>query len=325
MSGKKQKEGLVTTLATGMRDIPRNASWLVGKALATGSPPPANGSGVVAAAKSAGRSVKDALPGGDSVDARLSRARSAAAEARAAEEAAVEAAQRTHELVVGADQVAEDEDRHMAKVESEQSARVDARVAEARRKADEQVAAERRRAEKEAADAVAKERADSEKRSARARAAAEEAQQEAEKRYEEAGKRLAEARELADQAAVAAREAAEEARAEADRIAEDAQRDAQEARAEADRIAGDAQRDADGAEQAVADAAALREDTARVAVAVTRAVNDKKTPGRLEDLTKADLVRLATAEGVAGRSSMTKKELVTVLNKKSAAAGRGKK
>ena len=36
MSDKNGRHGLVGTLATGMLDIPRNASWLVGKAMSPG-------------------------------------------------------------------------------------------------------------------------------------------------------------------------------------------------------------------------------------------------------------------------------------------------
>ena len=33
MAGKNERHGLVATLATGMKDVPRNASWLLGKAI----------------------------------------------------------------------------------------------------------------------------------------------------------------------------------------------------------------------------------------------------------------------------------------------------
>ena len=48
MTANTERHGLVSALTTGVKDMPRNASWLVGKALRFGespSPPTGNGGG----------------------------------------------------------------------------------------------------------------------------------------------------------------------------------------------------------------------------------------------------------------------------------------
>ena len=79
------------------------------------------------------------------------------------------------------------------------------------------------------------------------------------------------------------------------------------ARAEAEQIAQDAHRDAASAEAAVKRAEEMRSSTARTAAEVAHSKSDRATPGRLGDLTKAELLDLAAAEGIQGRSSMTKR------------------
>ena len=59
----------------------------------------------------------------------------------------------------------------------------------------------------------------------------------------------------------------------------------------------------------------LRLSTAKTAAAVTRSVRDDGRPGRLSDLTKAELVKLAAAQGIEGRTSKTKKQLVDALSR----------
>ena len=98
------RTGLLSTLVSGAKDIPRNASWLAGKALPHDSGPNGtshttsdNGSprGLV---QRAGDAVREAMPGQDSVENRLSQARDGAERAQEAEEQAVQAAERAHEL-----------------------------------------------------------------------------------------------------------------------------------------------------------------------------------------------------------------------------------
>jgi hypothetical protein len=294
------RRGLAATLASGMKDIPRNASWVVGKALSTqdeGSDgEDASGPTLGDAVRQAGWSLRGALPGQDSVEARLEKARVAAERARAAEEAALEAAEAAHERSLAADQVAEEESERLDDLEAEESRKVEQRVADARRRADEMVAEEQRSAEEEAAAELEKERSSGEKRAAQAREAAESAQQDAEDRFRRATELLAEARALADEAAEAASEAAEQARLQAEQVADDARRGAEEAT------------------RAVTRAEELRASTASTAKAVVRGVSAKENPQRLKDLDKGELVKLAEAQGIEGGTSKTKQQLVSALN-----------
>ena len=142
--------GLVATLATGMKDIPRNASWLLGKAMPVGNG--TNGSSharqrgvpcVVDSVKQVGWTLKGALPGQDSVEARLARARAASEHAHEEEQVALEAAQRAHDLAAEADDVRSREQARIKEVKAEQGRLVKERVAAARKRADEQVAQEK--------------------------------------------------------------------------------------------------------------------------------------------------------------------------------------
>ncbi len=58
----------------------------------------------------------------------------------------------------------------------------------------------------------------------------------------------------------------------------------------------------------------LREVTATGAAAVAHTAKDRSLPGTLTGLSKAALVDLAAAQGVTGRSSMTKKQLISALD-----------
>ncbi|MET1131876.1 MAG: Rho termination factor N-terminal domain-containing protein [Aeromicrobium sp.] len=303
MSDKNGRHGLVGTLTTGMRDIPRNASWLVGKAISPGGGPDGEGNGSAGSGgirdglRSAKASVQDALPGQDSVEARLSRARHAAERAQAAERDALEAAQRASELAKAADETARAEKAHLQEVKTQQRDEVQGRVAEARRKADEEVARVDQDARDRAEGVLAKERAASEERADEARAAAERAQREAEEAFRDATAQLADARARADEAATAANEAAEQARAQAEQIAASAQRDAASAQAAVSRVEE------------------VRTTTARTAAHMASSKSAAKAPGQLKDLTKAELLDLAAAEGISGRTSMSKQELTTAINR----------
>jgi hypothetical protein len=59
----------------------------------------------------------------------------------------------------------------------------------------------------------------------------------------------------------------------------------------------------------------VRASTAQSAAAVVRAVDDRDRPGRLSELSKAELVKLASARGVAKSSSKTKEQLVAALHR----------
>ena len=59
----------------------------------------------------------------------------------------------------------------------------------------------------------------------------------------------------------------------------------------------------------------VRASTAEAAAAVVRGVDDSGSPGRLKNLSKAELVKLASARGVANTSSKTKQQLVVALHR----------
>ena len=294
--------GFARALTTGLRDVPRNASWLVGRAFSTNGTQPGSehqqdgGSGsanertslVVGSIAQAGRVVRSALPGGDSVEARLATARRAAEQAAAAEDSALAAAEAARDQAARTQEIESEERSRLEQIKREQEA--------ATAKA---VDAARRRAEADAAEVLDREQQKSESRIERARAEAEESRERAEKEYRDATDQLAEARRLADEAAEAADAAAEEARASAERVSAQAQRDADEAR------------------QKVQQVQELRADAASSARTVARTVRDRRTPGRLTELTKAELVDLATAQDIAGARSKTKSQLVDAIGKAS--------
>jgi hypothetical protein len=266
MRNQREHRGLAATLATGMKDIPRNASWVVGKALSTHEATDgagASGPTLGDAVRQAGWSLRGALPGQDSVEARLEKARIAADRARAAEEAAFEAAQAAHDRSVAADEMAEEERARLDDVEAREADKVEQRLEEARRRAEEMVAEERRSAEADAAAVLEEERRASDDRVARARPAS---------------------------------EAAEQARLQAEQVADDARRGAEEAT------------------QAVTRAEELRASTATTAKTVVRGVSAKENPQRLKDLNKAELLKLAAAQGIEGRTSKTKQQLIAALH-----------
>lgn len=313
----EERHGLVSVLTGGVKDMPRNASWLLGKALQLGESPSTNGdrdgsgSGaddrhgsntLVDAFRTATASVRDALPGGDSVEARLERARVAADRARDAEKEALEAARTASELSEQAERTEEQEQARLSELEADQADAVRRRAEDARARADEQVAKEQHEAELDANAVLARERAAAEKRTTGAREAAQAAQQDAEERLRRATEQLAEARSLADEAANAATEAANAARE------------------QAERIAADAHRDAESASEAVGRAEKMQKRSFQAAAQVARAVDDKGTPGSLKELSKDELTKLAASQGISGRSGMSKSELVRALDKSKKAA-----
>jgi len=314
MTANNERRGLASTLATGVKDMPRNASWLIGKAFRVGEPPDQgdeeNGdhrdapTSLMDVVRSAGATVRDALPGGDSVEARLDRARVAGDRAHESEQDALQAAEHAAELSTRAEEIDRQERARIAHIEDEQAEEVRRRVEDARARADEQVAKEQREAELKAHDVLSQEREASDERSKGARDAAEAAQQDAEEQLRRATEQLAEARALADEAARAAEEAAANARA------------------QAEQIAANAQRDASGAGEAVDRAVKLQRRSSRTAAKVARAVDDRSTPGRLKELPKSELVKLASAQGISGRSGMSKTQLVSALDKGKKGANR---
>ena len=293
---------LVNTLVSGAKDIPKNASWLAGKALPHDQHDQydhkqAHTNGAAQESRSlasrATDAVRDVLPGGDSVEAGLAKARHSAEVAREAEEQAVQAAEEAHSLVERADALEQEEQQRLQAVDAEQRSIVDSRIAEAKAEADERIQ-EAKRASKEA---IAEEQEAAHRRIGEARAQAEQAQERARERYADATAKLADARSRADEAAALAQEAADRARADAERLSAEARREKVEA------------------DKAVAAAVGLREGSSAKGASFTRTVRRTERPV-LTEMTRADLMHLAAQREVPGRSSMSKKQLLAALEKK---------
>jgi hypothetical protein len=94
-----------------------------------------------------------------------------------------------------------------------------------------------------------------------------------------------------------------------------AQEAADRARADAERISAEARQGQAEAEDAVTAAEGLREQSATEAAQVTRTVRRTQRPV-LTEMSKTDLLHLAAQREVSGRSSMSKKQLVSALEKK---------
>lgn len=288
---------LVSTLVSGAKDIPKNASWLAGKALPHEHEHTNGTHEHRSLAARATDAVRDAMPGGDSVEAGLARARQSAESAREAEEQAVRAAEEAHALVERADALEQEEKQRLKDVDADQRTEVDRRVAQATAEAEAHVEQARQAAESDAEHVRSDEQEVSERRLQEAREEAERAQEKARERYAEATTRLAEARSRADEAAAMAQEAAERAKADAERLSAEARRE----QAEADK--------------AVKAAVGLREGSSAKAASVTRTVRRTQRPV-LTEMTRPDLLHLAAQRDISGRSSMSKKQLIAALEKK---------
>jgi hypothetical protein len=94
-----------------------------------------------------------------------------------------------------------------------------------------------------------------------------------------------------------------------------AQEAADRAKADAERISSEARRDQTEADEAVAAAEGLQEQSSAEAATVTRTVRRTDRPV-LTEMTKPGLLQLAAQRQVSGRSSMSKKELISALEKK---------
>lgn len=314
MPSKGSGRGVSSVLARGVTELPRNASWLLSKALssaggdkgtstgtkkdAAGNASSAPSSGIMDTMRAAGATVKDVLPGSsDSVELRLQRARAAADRAREAENRALQSAEEAKARANEARTTAERDKVLVRDVRRDQAKLVEQRVAEARRAADARVEEERAAAQSEADKVIAQEEAQAQERLENARDEASAAQEQARTELSEATSRLAEARHLADEATAAARAAAEAAHQQAEELASSAHQDA---------------KSADGL---VAEAEKVREHSSTGATSITKQLKEAKTPTDFNHATKRELLDLAVAQGVESRSSMTKQELVSALKR----------
>jgi hypothetical protein len=264
---------------TGLREMPSNASWLLDQ---------------IREWTDADGAPRD----GDSFELRMRRAQDVAEQARDAEERAVEAAQEAKECSEHALHVSERGRARVEEIDRETARRSDQRIKEAEREAAKALEREREAASAEAEQQRGAVYAEVESQISAAEAAAEAAQRRAVELVEEASTRIEEAKRLANEAAEDARLAAEEARRHAEQLGKGSQRPV----ARADRQINLAEE--------------LRERTAATA---QQSQGTRASRSDLRTHTKADLVRIAAAAGIEGRSSMTKDELVAAIGKTSRA------
>src|SRR5215211_7754215 len=282
---------LSESAGTGLRELPSNAAWLLSQLL------PAESAGTAGATRDTARrimaSVEDAAPVGDSVETRMKRARAAAERAQKAEEDALAAAEESKRRSERARQLAESNRSQIAELKRELKRRVEQHVTEARRAAEEQVKQERAAVQADADEELAERQTEAEEETQAAQHDAEVAQQRAKELVAEASERLADARALAEEATRAARAAAEEAHRQAQQLADDAE---QQARA-ADEKVGKASE------------VTAKDTTQRLA--------GNEIDGDLESRSKAELLDLAAAVDIEGRTNLTKAELVSEIKKAS--------
>ena len=211
-------------LATGVRDLPRNASWLVAKALTPLSAPREKvkdaGGEAVDKVRSTGAVVKDALPGtGDSVELRLKRAHAAADQAKDAEDQSVSSAREADRLAKEAERAEAEKEQRLEQTRAQQQAEADARGARGRaggRTSRRRGACRCPGPRRQGGGARSPSRARGTRTASVGRPPRHSEQ--AEQDFARATERLAEARRLSDEATKAAQDAAAEAQREADRL-----------------------------------------------------------------------------------------------------------
>jgi colicin import membrane protein len=299
--------GVVERALGGIRDMPSNARWLVSR---FGDSTHAVGAAAESAATVArdqsrrlSEAVADAMPvGDDSIQLRMKRAQDAADRAREVEERAVAAAQEAKQRSDHALQVTERGRVRVKEVDRDVTRELERRIRQAERDAEALLRREQLAAREEAEQRRHAVRAEVEEESERAQREAEEAQQHAEALVEEAREQMADAKRLADEAAEAAGAAADQAHRHAEQLARDAEREAREVAAQVDLVER------------------LRERTAETARGTVSDGESIPPNGELQSYKKSELVELASAIGIEGRTSMTKDELVGAIRRASRSA-----
>jgi colicin import membrane protein len=284
MARARPLQRLAHGAGTGLRELPSNAAWLLSQVLPTEETGPAAGPRDTARRIKA--TIEDVAPMGDSVETRIKRARAASERAQSAEEEALAAAEDSKRRSDHARVVAERNRTQVAELKRELKRRVEHAVTDARRAAEERIERERAAAQADADEELESRQAEAEEETQAAKRDAEVAQQRAKELVKEAQERLAEARELSEEATRAARAIAEEAHRQAQQLAAEAQHQAQAAD---ERVAA--------AEQ------------------VGKAAAATPTNGDLESHTKAELLDVAAAMDIEGRTAMTKAELISAIEK----------
>jgi hypothetical protein len=295
MARRRPLHWVSDSAATGLRELPSNAAWLLSRVLPAEVADPA--AGPRDTARRIRASVEDVAPIGDSVETRMTRARAAAERAQRAEEEALAAAEESKRSSDHARVISESNRTQVAELKRELKRRVEQTVAEARRAADEEVAKARAAAQAEADEELTERQSEAEEETQAAHHEAEVAQQRAHELVAEARARLTTARQLADEATQAARAAADEAHRQAQQLADDAE---QQAKAADQKVVA--------AERVAKTARATGQDAAPRSA--SREIDDD-----LESHTKGELLTLAAAMDIEGRTALSKTELITAIKR----------
>jgi colicin import membrane protein len=312
MASKGAAGKIAKAWGAGVKELPRNSAWLLSRALTplettkdvAGNVTQSAGGNLADLARQAGASVMDVLPVGDSIELRLQRARAAAEDAQRAEDQAVSDAEEAKARSDEAREIAERCRAYVREVERQQAKEVDEKVAEARREADARVERARAAAQEDADGVVQRAKAEADDRAAKAREEAAAAQSKAKQTMADASASLAEARRLAKEATEVTKAAAEEAHRQAAQLTADAEREAR------------------SADERVAEAEQVGSRSAGSPGGGSRNRNGHSRSNELLNaMTRAELLELASAEDIKGRSAMSKSELLTAL-RRSARAGR---
>lgn len=220
---------------TGIREMPTNAAWALSRLVQPAEKTVGSvAESAAAGGRKAGSTLIDVTPGlgesrhrdGDSVDARMARARESAERARQAEDRAIQAADESRERSGHAEQVSARGRARIAEVERETERHMRQRIAAAEKAAQELVERERRKAEEEAESHRSEVRAEVEEEVVEARREAEDHQRRAEELVADANEKLAIARRHSEEATDAARTAAAEANRRAEQLATEAEEQA---------------------------------------------------------------------------------------------------
>jgi len=305
MSAAQPLQWLSDRLKTGLGDLPDNAAWLLERARATSDNSRSRGELVTVRSKwsDSRTTVSVDRPSGESVESRMNRARVAADEAQRIEEQALAASRISKDQSEHARQVAEAGQTRLAETKRQAEQAVKEREAEARRAAEEAVQRE-----------VAAARANA---AAQVEAVESQVKQETEAVRQEAQQAQAHAQDLLAQAASQlhqARQFAQEARDAAVAAAEEAQLAAQ-------RLQADANAQLRYAEARVSEAEGVGYQATVAAKRTARDLQNDKFDLDLESQTKTELIDLAAAMQIDGRTTMTKAELITAIAKNSQANG----
>ena len=285
----------------GLRDLPTNAAWLFDRALGSSDSVGSAAEHVAARARDTGQrlsaAVVHAAPGGDPVESLMKRAQQSAERAREAEVRAVESSEEAKARAEYAHRLNAQGRTRLKEVEREISRERDQRIKQAEKEAE---AALRR--EREAAEADAEKRrrevfAEVEDETESARRDAEDSQHRAEECVEDAREKLAEAKRLADEAAQAARAAAEKATRHAQQLSSEAEQQAEDAEAR------------------VAAAEQIQTRSEATVMKTARDLERESANGDLDSYNKQELIELAASMSIAGRSHMTKPELVKAIRR----------